>query len=83
MSNKAHLCHSVMSQRVVIEHNMCYIFSPFRDRPVRVGGGFAYMNNESEPEYMAAMKKIREEQDAEMAAMMKTKTGLRAGKGVK
>ena len=41
------------------------------------------MNNESEPEYMAAMKKIREEQDAEMAAMMKTKTGLRAGKGVK
>ena len=62
---------------------MCYIFSPFRDRPVRVGGGFAYMNSESEPEYMAAMKKIREEQDAEMAAMMKTKTGFRAGKGAK
>ena len=41
------------------------------------------MNNESEPEYMAAIKKIREEQDAEMAAMMKAKTGLRAGKRVK
>lgn len=59
------------------------VCSPFRDRPVRVGGGFAYMNNDVEPEYMAAMKRIKEEQDDQMAAMLKGKTGSSTGNKTK
>lgn len=53
--------------------------SPFRDRPVRVGGGFSYINNEMDSEYMAEMAQIRKDKDGEMAAMMKERIGLRAG----
>lgn len=79
-------CDSVMLHRLTVVLavgfiHVLHVYSPARDRPVRIGGGFAYMNRSTEPEYMEAMNKLRLEYEAAVEKQRKEK--LLAGQGFK